>query len=188
MARSNRASPWPASDQSITPVTSLASTNTWLLCRAPWVNTGVHGRSTASAIRRLRVTTTVGRTSLATSHSHSASSCDAKSSTFRPGPWRQWRVVQRPGGGACGGPSCWRRGRRLTEAAERPPWEGGEGEHGRLAPQNGRSRDRRHGHRLCLDVGARLIMVDLQEQVGDAQGRALVMGDDDLDCLHFVII
>ena len=47
-----------------------------------------------------------------------------------------------------------------------------------------RSRDRRHSHRLDLDVGTRLISVDLQEHVTDAQGRALVMGDDDLDLLH----
>ena len=46
------------------------------------------------------------------------------------------------------------------------------------------SRDRRPGHRLDLDVGARLISVDLQEHAADAQGRALVMGDDDLDLLH----
>jgi hypothetical protein len=39
-------------------------------------------------------------------------------------------------------------------------------------------------HRLDLDVGAPLISVDLQEHVADAQGRALVMGDDDLDLLH----
>jgi hypothetical protein len=43
--------------------------------------------------------------------------------------------------------------------------------------------DRRHSHRLDLDVGARLICVDLQEHVADAQGRALIMGDDDLDLL-----
>jgi hypothetical protein len=43
---------------------------------------------------------------------------------------------------------------------------------------------RRHGHGLDLDVGAGLISVDLQEHVADAQGRALVMGDDDLDLLH----
>ena len=65
-----------------------------------------------------------------------------------------------------------------------PSREGGEREHGRLAPQDLRGRDRRQGHRLDLDVGARLIGVDLQEHVTDAQGRALVMGDDDLDLLH----
>ena len=54
----------------------------------------------------------------------------------------------------------------------------------RLPPQDLRSRDRRHGHRLDLDVSARLIGVDLQEHVTDAQGRALAMGDDDLDLLH----
>jgi len=42
----------------------------------------------------------------------------------------------------------------------------------------------RHSHRLNLDVGARLISVDLQENVTDAQGRALVMSDDDLDPIH----
>src|SRR6185437_13633234 len=42
----------------------------------------------------------------------------------------------------------------------------------------------RHGHRLDLDVGAPLISVDLQEHVADAQGRAFVVGDDDLDLLH----
>jgi hypothetical protein len=45
-------------------------------------------------------------------------------------------------------------------------------------------RDRRHGHRLGLDVGAGLISVDLQEHIADAQGRALVVGDDDLDLFH----
>jgi hypothetical protein len=40
------------------------------------------------------------------------------------------------------------------------------------------------GHRLDLDVGARLIGVDLQEHVADAQGRALVVGGDDLDLIH----
>ena len=70
------------------------------------------------------------------------------------------------------------------EAAECLPWEGGEGEHGRLPPQDLRGRDRRHRHRLDLDVGARLISVDLQEHVADAQRRALAMGDDDLDLLH----
>ena len=64
-----------------------------------------------------------------------------------------------------------------------PSWEGGERQHGRLPPQDLRSRDRRHSHRRDLDVGARLISVDLQEHVADAQGRALVVGDDDLD-LH----
>ena len=63
-------------------------------------------------------------------------------------------------------------------------WEGGEREHRRLPPQDLRGRDRRHRHRLDLDVGAPLISIDLQEHVADAQGRALAMGDDDLDLLH----
>jgi hypothetical protein len=36
---------------------SSPSANTWLICRSPCVNTGVHGRSAASATRRLHVTT-----------------------------------------------------------------------------------------------------------------------------------
>ena len=96
----------------------------------------------------------------------------------------QRRVVQRPDGGSRSGPRRWRRGRRLAEAAECRPWEGGEREHGRLPPQDLRSRDRRHSHRLDLDVGERLIRVDLQEHVVDAQGRTLGMGDDNLDLPH----
>ena len=64
------------------------------------------------------------------------------------------------------------------------PWQGGEREHGRLPPEDFRSRNRRHHHRLDLDVGAGLISVDLHEHVADAQGRALVMGDDELHLLR----
>jgi hypothetical protein len=39
-------------------------------------------------------------------------------------------------------------------------------------------------HRLDIDVGARLVSVDLQEHVADTQGHAIVMGDDDLDLFH----
>lgn len=35
-----------------------------------------------------------------------------------------------------------------------------------------------------LAISARLISVDLQEHVTDAQGRALAIGDDDLDFHH----
>ncbi len=184
MARSYRASPLPASDQSSTPVTLSPSTNTWSSCRSPCVNTGVNGRSAASATRRLRVTRSAGRTPLVMSHSHSPSSSDAYSSWLRTGPWRQRRVVQHPGGGTRRGPRRRRRGRRLAEAAECRPWQRGEREHGRLPPQDLRSRDRRHGHRLDLDVDACLISVDLQEHVADAQRRALVMGHDHLDFIH----
>src|SRR5882757_4942637 len=69
------------------------------------------------------------------------------------GPWRQRRVVQRPYCGTRRGPRGRRRGRWLAEVAECRPADGGEREHGRLAPQNLRSRDRRHGHRLDLDAG-----------------------------------
>ena len=69
-------------------------------------------------------------------------------------------------------------------AAECRPWEGGEREYGRLPPQDLRGRDRRHSHCLDLDVGARLISVDLQEHLADAQGRALVVGYNDLDVFH----
>ena len=65
-----------------------------------------------------------------------------------------------------------------------PSRESGEREHGRLPPEDLRGRDRRQSHRLDLDIGTRLISVDLEEHVTDAQGRALLMGDDDLDLLH----
>ena len=119
-----------------------------------------------------------------TSHSHSPSRSRCRLVEAPTGPWRQRRVVQHPYGGTRRGPRRRRRDRRLAEAAECRPWEGGEREHGRLPPQDLRGRDRRHRHRLDLDVGARLISVDLQEHVADAQRRALAMGDDDLDLLH----
>ena len=52
------------------------------------------------------------------------------------GPWRQRRVVQRPGGGTRRGPRGRRRGRWLAEVAECRPRESGERERGRLAPQD----------------------------------------------------
>jgi hypothetical protein len=73
---------------------------------------------------------------------------------------------------------------RLANAAKRHPREGGDREHGRLAPQDLWSRDRCQGRRLNLDIDARLIGVDLQEHVADAQGRTLGMRDDDLDLFH----
>jgi hypothetical protein len=145
MARSYRASPGPASDQSIT------------LRREDAVREEPLGF--AVEIR-----------------------CDPLDALAGPG--RQRRVVQHPYGGTGRGPRRRRRGRRLAEAAERRPREGGEREDGRLAPQDLRSRNRRHGHRLDLDLGARLVTVDLQEHVADSEGRAVVMGDDNLDLLH----
>jgi hypothetical protein len=52
-----------------------------------------------------------------------------------------------------------------------------------LAPQDVRRRDGRQGDRLDLDVEAHLIGVDLQEDVADAQGHALGMGDGNVDLL-----
>ena len=49
------------------------------------MNTGVHGRSAVSASRRLRVTTSVGRTSFATSQSHPSANRDASWSMLGPG-------------------------------------------------------------------------------------------------------
>jgi hypothetical protein len=71
-----------------------------------------------------------------------------------------------------------------SEAAERRPRDRRDREHGRLVPQDLRGRDRRQGHRLDLDVYARLIGVHLQEHVTDAQGRALGMSDDHFDLIH----
>jgi hypothetical protein len=77
-------------------------------------------------------------------------------------------------------PSSRQDGRRLAEAAERSPGERGKSEHGRFAPEDLRGRDRHHGHRLELDVGACLVAVYLQEHVPDAR----LMGDDDLYLFH----
>ncbi len=87
-------------------------------------------------------------------------------------------------GGTRGGPCRRRRGRRRPEAAERPSWEGSEREQRRFAPQDLWGWDRGPGHRFDLGVGACLIGVDFQEYVAGAQGRALVMGDDNFDFFH----
>ena len=118
-----------------------------------------------------------------TSHSDSPSSCDATSSRLRPGHSGRCascsiRTAAPAAAHAAGDATTARRGGRV------PCLGGGECEYGRLSPQDLRGRDRRHSHRLDLDVGARLISVDLQEHVADAQGRALVMGHDDLDVFH----
>ncbi len=148
----------------------------------------VHGRRTVSASWRLRATTSAGSTSLATSHSHSPSRCDAKFIDATTGPRGQRRVVQRADSGTCRGPRRRRRGRRFAEVTERRSRNGGEREHGRLPPQDLRGRDRRQRHHLDLDVGAGLISVDLQEHVADVQRRALAVSDNDLDLLHVAII
>jgi hypothetical protein len=51
-------------------------------------------------------------------------------------------------------------------------------------PQDLRSRDRGPGHGVDLDVDSRLISINLQEHVAHPQGRALVVGDNDLDLFH----
>jgi hypothetical protein len=101
-----------------------------------------------------------------------------------PGPWRQRRVVQRPGRGARRGPRRRRCSRRLTEMTEYPPRKRGQRERGRSPPEDLRRRNRRYRHCLNLDVEASLISVDLHEHVADAQSRALVMGNDDLHLLN----
>ena len=119
-----------------------------------------------------------------TSHSHSPSSCDATSSRLRPGH-----------GGRCASCSI----RTAAPAAAHAAGDAVDGSPRRPSAVPGRAasastggfRHRTSGvgigadsHRLDLDVGARLISVDLQEHVADAQGRALVMGHDDLDVFH----
>ena len=54
----------------------------------------------------------------------------------------------------------------------------------RLPPQDFRSRDRSQSHRLDLDAGSRLVSVDLQEHVANVKGRAVLVGDHDLDLPH----
>jgi hypothetical protein len=141
LARSYRASPWPASDQSTTPVIWSPSTNTWATCRSPCANTGVHGRSAASATRRLRVTRSAGRDAVRDEPLAFAVEVRCDLVEALTGPLRQRRVVQHPCGGTRRGPRRRRRGRRLAEAAECRPWEGGEREHRRFPPQDLRSRD-----------------------------------------------
>jgi hypothetical protein len=119
-----------------------------------------------------------------TSHSHSPSRCEAISPGLRPGHGGSGAscsiraaapaAAHAAGGAVDGSP------RRPSDV----PGRAASASTGGFRHKTLRSRDRRHGHRLDLDVGARLISVDLQEHVADAQGRALVMGDDDLDLLH----
>lgn len=64
----------------------------------------------------------------------------------------------------------------------------GKREHGRLVPEDLRSRDRHHRHHLDLDVGAGLVGIDLQEHITDTKCRPLAVGDDNLDLLHVAIM
>jgi hypothetical protein len=74
--------------------------------------------------------------------------------------------------------------RRFLEAAECLPRNESERQDRRLPPQDVRGRDRRHRHRLDLDVGPCLIGVDLQEHLADTQRDAIVVGEHHLDLVH----
>ena len=151
------------------------------------MNSSVDGRSAASAISRLRMTRAAGRTSF-------ARSLCTRSRGRGPGPridetataaevrrapcaLRHLSRPRQPG-----------RGRRFTEVTECGPRERGKCEHRRLPPQDIWSPDRCRSHRLDLDVGARLVSVDLQERLADAHSRTLLVGDDDFDRLDLVIV
>ena len=148
------------------------------------MNAGVHGRSAASAIRRLRATTSAGRTSLATSHSHSSARRDASSSMLRPGhggSGASCNVRAAPPAAAHAADDAVEGWPRWPSAV---PGRAASATTGRLAPKDLGGRERDHRHRLDLNICAGRISVDLQEHVADAQGRALAMGDDDLDLVH----
>lgn len=103
-------------------------------------------------------------------------------------PVRHRRVVQRPDDGTGRRPRGRRRGRRLTETAQRGPTYRGEREHGGLVPQHLGGGDGDDAHHLGLGFETRRIGVDLEEDVSDAKGRALFMGDDDLNLCHVGIM
>ena len=178
--------PRPASDQSITPVISSPSMNTWATCRSPCDGTPA---STAGAQPRrpggCDVPGLAGRTSFATSHSQFAVELRCES---RRGSYRAMAAAARRAASGAAAPAAAHAaaGRSTARRGGRVPSLGRRRARARAACAHRTSgvEDRRHGHRLDLDVGARLISVDLQEHVADAQGRALVMGDDDLDLLH----
>ena len=61
-----------------------------------------------------------------------------------------------------------------------------ESEHWRLAPKDFGGGDRCPRHDLDLSIDARLIGVDLQEHIANAQRHALRMLDNDFDLRHVV--
>ena len=167
-----------SSDQSIAPVISSPSTNTWLICRSPFVEHWCPWPECSLGNPAVARNQVGGEDAVGADHSHSPSSSDATTSRLRPamaaGARRAASVPRHLQRAARG------RGRRLAEVTV--PSLGGRRVRAQAAPpQDLRGRDRRHSHRLDLDVGARLISVDLQEHVADPQGRALVMGHDHLD-------
>jgi hypothetical protein len=109
---SYRASPWDALGPVDHSVISSPSTNTWVICRSPCVNTGVHGRRRGlgdPAVARDHV----GRKD-AVRDEPLAFAVEVRCDLVRElsWPWRQWRVVQHPCGGTGSGPRRRRRGRR----------------------------------------------------------------------------
>ena len=106
--------------------------------------------------------------------------------TLAAGPRRQRSVVQRADSDTRRNPRRRRRARRLSKHAERRSRNCREGEHPRLAPEDLGGGDRYSRHDVDLSVDARLIRVDLQEQIADAQRHALRMRDDDFDFPHVV--
>ena len=159
------------------------------------MNTGVHDRSAASATWGLRLTTLADTTFVGDEQpTHrvelwrtldcAATAASGLLLTLAAGPRRQRSVVQRADGGTRRNPRRRRRTRRLFKHAERRSRNCREGEHRRLAPKDLGGGDRCLRHDLDLSVDARLICVDLQEHIADAQRHALRMRDNDLDLPH----
>ena len=152
VARSKCASPWrrlgPVDDAGHT---RRPSTKTWSTCRSPWMNTGLHGRRASLgkptvACDHVGGEDIVGDEPLALAGEVRRELVDGSA-----GPGRQRRVVKRPDGGTRRCPCGRRCVRRLAEVAEGRSPDRGECEHGRLAPQDLRGRDRHDRHRLDLD-------------------------------------
>jgi len=110
--------PWPASDQSITPVISSPATNTWAnlqvavrehRCPRPERSLG------NPSVARDQVS---GKDVLRDEPNALAVKARCDLVEAPSGPWRQRRVVQPPCGGTRRGPRRRRRGRRLNAVAE----------------------------------------------------------------------
>ena len=149
------------------------------------MNTGVHGRSATSATRRLRMTTSVGRISLATSQAHSPSRRGSRVSRGsnramaaaalraaserqhppRPTPPRTRSTARR--GGQAPSPG----GRRARERAAPATLSSASGPVPSPSPRP---------RRRCASDHRRSSRTHHQR----ARVAALTMGDDDLDLLH----
>ena len=112
-----------------------------------------------------------------------------------------WRVRMRSRQGSDRGHSRQWRGRRdwvaarphhmprrradgLSRGGRVGPWEGDEREHGAGSATGPPEWDWRQVAIADLDGSATISVGDLQEHVADGEGRALVMGDEDLDLFH----